>query len=87
MDFNETLRKTMILISGHFEVMDNVTVNAYCSLTIDHYQPTTNMIDHLDIKTFGEVNVLTDSEALTTLQGTTLTVRSGSKVMADILCH
>ena len=50
--------------------MDNVTVNAHCSLTID-------------IKTFGEVNVVTDREALTTLQGTSLTVRSGSKVW----CH
>lgn len=60
--------------------MDNVTVNAHCSLTIDHYQPTTNVIDHLDIKTFGEVNVVTDRETLTTLEGTTLIVRSGSKV-------
>lgn len=60
--------------------MDNVTVNAYCSLTIDHYQPTTNVIVHLDIKTFGEVNVVTDREALTTLEGTTLTTRSGAKV-------
>jgi hypothetical protein len=49
-------------------------------LTIDHYQPTTNVIDHLDIKTFGEVNVVTDRESLTTLEGTTLIVRSGSKV-------
>jgi hypothetical protein len=60
--------------------MDNVTVNAHCSLTIDHHQPTTNVIDHLDIKTFGEVNVVTDRESLTTLEGTTLIVRSGSKV-------
>lgn len=69
-----------LFLSGHFETMENVTVNAYCSLTIDHYEPTVNKIDHLDIKTFGDMSVTTNREALTTLVGTTLTVRSGAQV-------
>lgn len=60
--------------------MENITVNARCSLTIDHHEQTTNVIDNLDIKTFGSVTVFTEEEALTTLQGTTLTARSGAKV-------
>ena len=42
--------------------------------------PSVNEIDHLDIKTFGKVNVLTANDALTTLKGSTLTVRSGAEV-------
>jgi hypothetical protein len=38
--------------------------------------------DHLDIKTFGEMKITTDREALTTIEGTTLTVRSGSLVIS-----
>jgi len=60
--------------------MENITVNARCNLTIDHHQQTTNVIDNLDIKTFGSVDVFTEDEALTTLQGTTLTIRSGARV-------
>ena len=70
----------IVLILGHFETMENVTVNAYCSMTIDHYVPTISRIDHLDIKTFGDMSVRTDNEAMTTILGTTLTVRSGAKV-------
>lgn len=55
-------------------------MNARCSLTIDHHKVAENFIDHLDIKTFGSVKVFTEEEALTTLVGTTLTVRSGAKV-------
>jgi hypothetical protein len=62
--------------------MENITVNAHCSLTIDHFKPTVNKIDHLDIKTFGEMKITTDREALTTIEGTTLTVRSGSLVIS-----
>jgi hypothetical protein len=60
--------------------MENITVNALCNMTIDHHEQTTNVIDNLDIKTFGSVDVFTEDEALTTLTGTTLTVRSGAKV-------
>ena len=62
----------------------NWTVNAYCYLTIDHFKPTTNEIDHLDVKTFGKVNVLTDNDALTILKGSTLTVRSGAEVRITV---
>ena len=37
-------------------------------------------MEHLDIKTFGSVSVTTPNVATTTLNGTTLTVRSGAKV-------
>jgi hypothetical protein len=57
----------VIFTSGHFETMENITVNAHCSLTIDHFKPTVNKIDHLDIKTFGEMKITTDREALTTI--------------------
>jgi hypothetical protein len=60
--------------------MENITVNALCNLTIDHHTITENTIDNLDIKTFGSVAVFTEEEALTTLIGTTLTVRSGARV-------
>ena len=60
--------------------VQNWTVNAYCELTIDHYTPMTNEIKHLDVKTFGKVNVLTANNSLTTLQGVTLTIRSGAQV-------
>lgn len=60
--------------------MENITVNARCNLTIDHHTITENVIDNLDIKTFGSVAVFTEEEALTTLIGTTLTVRSGARV-------
>ena len=68
-------------ISGNFYPIQNWTVNAYCYLTIDHFQPAENDIEHLDIKTFGKVNVLTANDALTTLKGSTLTVRSGAEVV------
>ena len=42
--------------------------------------PSTNEIENLDVKTYGEVNVVTANDALTTLIGKTLTVRSGAKV-------
>jgi hypothetical protein len=60
--------------------MENFTVNARCNLTIDHHKVTENSIDNLDIKTFGSVRVFTEEEALTTLVGTSLTVRSGARV-------
>lgn len=63
--------------------MENVTVNARCNVTIDHHTITVNVVDNLDIKTFGSVNVFTEEEALTTLTGTTLTVRSGARVSLD----
>ena len=34
----------------------------------------------MDVKTFGRVNVLTVNNAITTLKGITLTVRSGAEV-------
>ena len=37
------------------------------------------------MKTFGKVNVLTDNDALTTLKGTTLTVRSGAEVRTFLI--
>ena len=37
----------------------------------------------MDVKTFGKVNVLTVNNAITTLKGITLTVRSG----AEVRCH
>ncbi|KAL4226615.1 hypothetical protein ACF0H5_014598 [Mactra antiquata] len=72
-------------IKGHFRSMDNITVNARCNLTIDHHVITENIIDNLDIKTFGSVNVFTEEEALTTLIGTTLTVRSGARLTSNDL--
>lgn len=65
--------------------MDNLTVNAFCNFTIDHHCPMVNRIDRLDIKTFGHMLVVTDREATTTLQGTTLTVRSGATVGTKFL--
>ncbi|KAH3816409.1 hypothetical protein DPMN_117925 [Dreissena polymorpha] len=59
--------------------MENITVNARCNLTIDHHTPTTNKINNMDIKTFGGVRVFTEDEALTTLKGTSLTIRSGAR--------
>lgn len=67
--------------------MENITVNARCNLTIDHHQQTTNVIDNLDIKTFGSVDVFTEDEALTTLQGTALTIRSGARVSSRRQSH
>ena len=60
--------------------MENITVNARCNLTIDHHTITENTIGNLDIKTFGSVAVFTEEQALTTLIGTSLTVRSGARV-------
>lgn len=70
----------LLCVTGYFEDMDNITVNARCNLTIDHHEETTNVIESLDIKTFGSVTVFTEEDALTTLQGTDLTVRSGARV-------
>ena len=42
--------------------------------------PTVNAIEHLDVKTFGKVNVLTENKALTTLTGSTVSIRSGAEV-------
>lgn len=69
-----------LYFTGPFATMDNLTVNALCNFTIDHHRPMVNRIDRLDIKTFGHMLVVTDREATTTLQGTTLTVRSGASV-------
>ena len=69
-----------MIIIGHFEPMENITVNAWCNMTIDHHQPMVNEIRNLDVKTFGIVKVTTDRMALTELQGSTLTVRSGAIV-------
>ena len=74
------MRRFTSLFSGYMYPIANWTVNAECYLTIDHFKPTTNETDHLDVKTFGKVNVHTDDDALTTLKGTTLTVRSGAEV-------
>jgi hypothetical protein len=73
-------------VEHHFEqyityIMAVSFTGGHCSLTIDHFKPTVNKIDHLDIKTFGEMKITTDREALTTIEGTTLTVRSGSLVI------
>ena len=47
--------------------------------------PTTNEIEHLDVKTFGKVNVLTANDALTTLKGSTVAIRSGAEVCGPAL--
>ncbi|KAK3576662.1 hypothetical protein CHS0354_004947 [Potamilus streckersoni] len=78
-------RKIDLVIKGSFSSMENVTINANCSFTIDHHEPTRNVIDHLDIKSFASVHVLTDMEAQTTLVGTTLTVRSGAEIFSNDL--
>ncbi|XP_033745596.1 uncharacterized protein LOC117331111 [Pecten maximus] len=72
-------------IKGHFDVMYNVTLNSGCRMTLDHFKETVNQIENLDIKTFGELYVFTDQEALTTLKGTSLTVRSGAKLDSNDL--
>ena len=69
-----------VVFSEHFYPIQNWTVNAYCYLTIDHFVPTVNAIEHLDVKTFGKVNVLTENKALTTLTGSTVSIRSGAEV-------
>lgn len=74
-----------LYFTGPFATMDNLTVNALCNFTIDHHRPMVNRIDRLDIKTFGHMLVVTDREATTTLQGTTLTVRSGATVGTKFL--
>ena len=71
----------MILVcAGSFEDMENVTVSSHCSLTIDHHEPTINEIERLDIKSYGEVRVITDQEATTKLKGLELDIRSGATV-------
>ena len=75
----------MLYFSEHFYPIQNWTVNAYCYLTIDHFVPTVNAIEHLDVKTFGKVNVLTENKALTTLTGSTVSIRSGAEV-GNSLC-
>ncbi|XP_060557569.1 uncharacterized protein LOC132717977, partial [Ruditapes philippinarum] len=72
-------------VKGYFHSMENFTVNARCNLTIDHHKVTENSIDNLDIKTFGSVRVFTEEEALTTLVGTSLTVRSGARLTSNDL--
>ena len=69
--------------TGFFYPIQNWTINAHCYLTIDHFKPSVNEIEHMDVKTFGRVNVLTVNNAITTLKGITLTVRSG----AEVCCH
>ena len=74
-----------IVLTERFQPIQNWTVNAHCYLTIDHFVPTNNAIEHLDVKTFGKVNVLTENKALTTLTGSTLSIRSGAEVR-NTLC-
>ncbi|WAR26294.1 hypothetical protein MAR_011998 [Mya arenaria] len=81
----ENTQARVLQTIGHFRSMENITVNARCNLTIDHHEQTTNIIDSLDIKTFGSVNVFTEDEVLTTLQGTSLTVRSGARLTSNDL--
>lgn len=76
---------SVLYFTGPFATMDNLTVNALCNFTIDHHRPMVNCIERLDIKTFGHMLVVTDREATTTLQGTTLTVRSGASVGTKFL--
>lgn len=63
--------------------MENVTISAYCNLTIDHHTPTVSQIERLDIKSYGTLNIVTDLEATTRLTGLELDVRSGAKVSED----
>ena len=51
-------------------------------MTIVRQEPIGNEINNLDIKSFGKLLVLTDNEAITTLSGQNLYVRSGAEVMA-----
>lgn len=60
--------------------MDDVVINSQCNVIIDHHEVITNMIKELDVKTFGKLEVVTDRDALTTIEGERLTVRSGAKV-------
>jgi len=67
--------------------MTNVTINAGCNMTINHELSSAINMDKLDIKTFGSMSIVnykdavTTKDALTKLSGTTLTVRSGAKVL------
>ena len=65
--------------------MENVTINARCNVTIDHHTETVNEIVFLDVKTFGTLTVFTEYDALTTLNGTEITVRRGAKVSLENL--
>ena len=67
-------------ILGSFDDMENVTISSGCSVTIDHYEPTVNEIERLDIKSYGQLLAVTESDATTTLKGLELDIRSGSMV-------
>jgi len=60
--------------------MSSVTIGAGCTWTSEHLTASSHHIGNLDVKTFGSVSIITPNIAMTTLNGTTLTVRSGAEV-------
>ena len=60
--------------------MDRFTISQGCEVRLEYEGDQQNMIDHLDIKTYGKVYINDNQHGTITLTGTTLNVRSGALV-------
>ncbi len=60
--------------------MDRFTVSQGCEVRLEYEGDQQNIIDHLDIKTFGSVYINDNQHGTITLTGTTLKVHSGGLV-------
>ena len=65
---------------GTLPNLNDLTIGSYCAVRIMHAGAVTKSVQNLDIKSYGELSIVTETDATYTLIGDTIDVRSGATV-------
>lgn len=65
---------------GTLPALNDFIIGSYCSVRIVHDDDVTKSVQNLDIKSYGELSIVTETDATYTLTGDTIDVRSGATV-------
>ena len=71
---------------GTLPALDDFIIGSYCSVRIVHDDDVTKSVQNLDIKSYGEMDILTEDAVTTLLQGEEIDIRSGATV-SDVTRH
>ena len=63
---------------GTLPALNDFIIGSYCSVRIVHDDDVTKSVQNLDIKSYGELSIVTETDATYTLTGDTIDVRSGA---------
>nr|XP_054759184.1 uncharacterized protein LOC129265193 [Lytechinus pictus] len=78
-------RRIGMKIYGELHRLDRLTIGDQCRVSMENPTFTRLEIDHLDIKTFGSLDINNENDGHTTILGTKLDVRSGAQMMCGDL--